>query len=255
MRSRTMPQAQPTQTLPGVLSIDLAARRYADFGFAFLPPGRITVRFPRAQDLGLRGRPLPGPLAQALDAFCRREGVTVILLDGPQGWKSPKTGVPTMRVCERVLNTPGKTGPIGHLKPATYLRYVALSISLFHLLRARHGWSLLQADWLHHPQRRWVVESFPSKSWETLGLKRLPAKARTSPEQIEAWRRALARRTGLRLPKGLSHDQLQAAVVLPAGRALAARQPGGLVTVGMDPLITRRGDVLEGWIALPALEP
>jgi hypothetical protein len=250
-----MASAGEQDLLPGVLSVDLASRRYADFGFAFLPPGRITVRFPAAADLGLRGRPLPGPLAEALDAFCREQEVGVLLLDGPQGWKSPRTGIRSMRLCERVLNTPAKTGPIGHIKPATYLRYVALSIALFHVLRTQHGWSLLRADWMQQTGRRWLVESFPSKSWETLGLKRLPAKASASPELIERWRRALARRTGLRLPKGLTHDQLQAAVVLPAGRALASRQPGGLVMVGMDPRITRKGDVLEGWIALPALQP
>jgi hypothetical protein len=44
-----------------------------------------------------------------------------LLLDGPQGWKSPQTGIPDMRICEPVLNTPGKVGEIGFFPYTGYL--------------------------------------------------------------------------------------------------------------------------------------
>jgi hypothetical protein len=65
------------------------------------------------QSGGSRPKRQTGNLASALYDFCRRENVSILLLDGPQGWKSPQAGIPDMRICERVLNTPGKVGEIG----------------------------------------------------------------------------------------------------------------------------------------------
>jgi hypothetical protein len=235
-----------------VLSVDLAAKNYEDNGIAFISYRGRKPKFPTPSDLGLGGKPSAWDLAATLNSFCQKENVTALLLDGPQGWKSPKTRIDHMRVCERVLNTPAKTGIIGRVKPATFLRYITFSINLFHILRVDYGWNLLTEDWTEHPKTRWIVESFPSFAWRTLGLEKLPAKSKTKPKQLKTWIEDLMMMTGYTLPDALSHDQLQAAVVLPAGQALVQGKPERVVLVGKDPIVKRSGDVLEGWIVNPA---
>jgi hypothetical protein len=236
-----------------VLSIDLAASEYSDNGFAFLPYGSHKPRFLKASDLGLMGKPIASALACAIERFSIQEDIRAVLLDGPQGWKSPKTDIEHMRLCERILNTPTKTGKIGYIKPKTSLRYVAFSIHLFHILRNDFGWNLLEEDWQKKPHQRWVVETFPSKAWQTLGLHSLPAKSKSQTLHLSKWRKDLCAVTDLEIDPEVTHDELQAAVVLPAGRAIAMDDPEGVVLIGMDPILTRAGDVLEGWIAIPRL--
>ncbi len=84
----------------------------------------------------------------------------MLLLDGPQGWKSPQTGIPDIRICERVLNTPGKTGEIGEDKPITYLNFIYFSFNLIHIMRVDYGWHLLKKNWLKKSNRFWLVEVF-----------------------------------------------------------------------------------------------
>jgi hypothetical protein len=186
-----------------------------------------------------------------LQKFSLEQDVSVILIDGPQGWKSPSTGIEGMRICERVLNTPAKTGIIGHVKPRTFLRYIALSINMFHILRVDYGWKLLAQGWPRKTAERWIVEVFPSSAWLTLGLDRLPSKAKMKPRQIKKWSADLTMMTGLEIPTGASHDELQAAVVLPVGEAIAAGDEDRVILSGQDPRITRAGDILEGWIVNP----
>jgi hypothetical protein len=248
-----MPRNKPSHHPGNILSIDLASRRYTDNGMAYLTHGSRHPQFPKASDLGLSGKPYAVNFAHALNRFCENEGVTVLLLDGPQGWKSPKTDIEHMRLCERVLNTPGKTGPIGYVKPKTFLRYIAFSINLFHILRVDYDWSLFTEDWVKYKQKRWILESFPSSAWLTQGLESLPSKRKTTPRQLSRWRKDLSIVTGYKLPSKLTHDELQAAVVLPAGQAIVEGNPNGIVLSGMDPIITRSGDVLEGWIVNPRI--
>jgi hypothetical protein len=246
-----MPSKNPKTNNGNVLSVDLASRKYSDNGIAFLSHGTLKPQFPKVSDLGLSGKPFVADFAYALNLFCEKEGVSVLLLDGPQGWKSPKTDIEHMRLCERVLNTPAKTGPIGYVKPKTFLRYIAFSINLFHILRVDYGWSLFIENWVKYPQKRWIVESFPSTAWQTLGLQSLPSKRKTKPRQLTKWRKDLVLATGYQIPSKITHDELQAAVVLPAGVAIAEGKPEVIVLSGMDPILTRSGDVLEGWIVNP----
>jgi len=233
-----------------VLAIDLAHRQYDSMGFAFLAPRSMAVQFVAPRDLDLHDPPVANHLAFRLEAFCRRNAVSVILLDGPQGWKSEKTGIEHMRLCERVLNTPGRSGLPGESKPRTYLPFIEFSIALFQSLRRIHGWRLLTADWAEQPPRRWVVECFPSSAWRTLGLNRLPGKTRATAAEIESWRCDLERAAGLSIPANPTHDQLQAAVMLPVGLAIAAQLPEQLLLSGLDPIFTPE-TVREGWIANP----
>jgi hypothetical protein len=248
-----MPRRNPPSTVGSVLSIDLASRKYSENGFAYLPSGSREPQFMKASELGLTGKPMASDLAYAIERFSIQENISVVLLDGPQGWKSPKTDIEHMRFCERVLNTPAKTGKIGYVKPKTSLRYIVFSIHLFHILRNDLGWNLLRRDWQKRPQKRWVVESFPSKAWQTLGLQSLPAKSKVQARQLIKWKKDLCTVTSFKISSKVTHDELQAAVVLPAGRAIAEGDPGGVILTGMDPILTRSGDVLEGWIALPLL--
>lgn len=236
-----------------VLSIDLASRRYKDFGIALLEVGTNEPTFPEAEELDLEGEPEAVACATALDEFCKANDVAALLLDGPHGWRHPESPIEHMRLSERVLNTPGKTGVLGHAKPKNYLRYIQFSIDVFHQLHFEYRWSLIDAKWHRKRKRRWVIESFPSAAWELLGLERLPGKRRAKRADLNRFAKKLGKVTGYKLPSGLSHDELQAAVVLPAGEAITKRDADGIILAGYDPIIDKQGNVLEGWIVEPKL--
>jgi hypothetical protein len=239
---------------PGnVLSVDLAYKKYNDNGFAYLESSSNDVKILNPSDLKLSGVPSPSDMAAALTSFSHQRRVSVMLLDGPQGWRFPHSQIEHMRLCERVLNTPGKTGDVESVKPRTYLPYIKFSIDLFHHMRLDHDWELLTQDWADRQGGRWLVETFPSSAWKTLGLPKLPSKSKTKPEQLETWRIDLELVTGLILPTNLSHDDLQASVVLPIGRAIAERRSECVILSGTDPMVTEEGIVLEGWIANPLI--
>jgi hypothetical protein len=236
-----------------VLSIDLASSSYSKFGIAFLETKDRKPAFLSPKDLNLTGKPDPEKCAKALAAFCNATQTTVLMLDGSQAWRLPGSSIEHMRLAERVLNTPGKTGNPGQVKPKTYLKYTSFSIDLYHYLQSEYGWELLTAVWYRRRKAKYVVEVFPSSAWELLGLPRLPGKSKTKRADLDKWTGLLAGVTGYELPKGLKHDQLQAAVVLPAGEAIVQRNKEGVILSGMDPIITRDGTTHEGWIVNPRL--
>ena len=246
-----IPQQNDTEVIVGnTLAVDLASRRYRDFGFALRREGDPTVTLPTAADLGLEDPPDAETFASALADFAGVEDIDVLLLDGPQGWRHPDSPIDHMRLCERVLNTPGKTGTPGHAKPGTYLNYIQFSIDTFHHLRTDHNWSLLTEDWAGGSSAQWAVEVYPSAAWSLLGLDRIPGKSRS--EDLDPWREALARVTGYVLPKDMNHDELQAAVVLPLGNAINEQREDLVVLAGVDPFV-QEGVVYEGLIASPRL--
>lgn len=232
------------------LSIDLASRRYRDFGFALRRAGEPTVTTLKPDDLGLADPPEAQEFAAAVNDFTWAEELDLLLLDGPQGWRHPDSPIEHMRLSERVFNTPGKTGVPGTAKPGTFLNYIQFSIDTFHYLRVDHDWSLLTEDWADREHRRWAVEVYPSVAWSLLGLDRLPGKSRKV--DLEPWRESLARVTGYILPEELTHDELQAAVVLPLGTAINNKRPDLALLAGVDPII-EDGIVYEGLIASPRL--
>lgn len=234
------------------LAVDLASRRYRDIGIAFLEAGQATPQFPTPADLGLEDPPQAAALAQVLDRFARSNDVSSILLDGSQGWRHPSSPIDYMRLCERVLNTPGKTGVPGTTRPSTYLNYVTFSIDVFSHLRSA-GWSLLTSDWTTRRKQRLAVEVYPSVAWSLLGMDRLPSKSKVG-KKLAPWRKRLARATGYALPAKLTHDQLQAAIVLPLGTSLSERRDDLVLLAGVDPII-EDDTVYEGLIASPRLSP
>ncbi len=230
-----------------ILSVDLAHTSYENLGIMLLEEktGGLVAHAVAARDLGLIGPPSPQTLARVLTETCDRFSAPVLLLDGPQGWKHPGNGLPHSRVCERLLNTPGKTGLPGSSKPGSYLPFIAFSIAVFQELVA-HGFEL----WSGRAAPLVAVESFPSSAWRQLGLRPLPAKSKTGFEHLQRAAGDLRKMFILELPEGLSHDQLQALVAALAGVALLRGCPSGYVASGIMPSLME-GTWREGFIVNP----
>ncbi len=236
-----------------VISIDLAYKRYSDIGVAALTQvdEGVSVEVIRLANLGLSGQPAASDLARCLETLAQDRGAQVMLIDGPQAWKSPSNGLEHSRRCERELNTPGKTGLPGNTKPANYCGFIAFSIELFDEL-ASHGWPRLAAIDSPDPACRVTIESFPTSAWRKLGLTPLPSKSRATAESI---RRKLAELQGLfslQARPDLTHDELQAVVAGLAGLALERGDPQGYAGVGCPP-VQEDGSWREGFIINPTL--
>ena len=230
-----------------VLSIDLASRRYADNGIALLQgePGHIDARLIRPEALGLLGEPTVQPFADAMTELAEREGVRVILLDGPQGWRANHSSLVHLRHCERETRTPGKTGLPGVVKPSTWTRMAEFSIALFDALHER-GWPRLTDRW---SGERAAVESFPTHAWRMLGHTPLPGKSATTT--LAPWIEALSL-AGIARGEApeTGHDDVQALVAGLAGIAMLSEGLGACDRRGCNPII-EDGTWREGFILSP----
>ena len=189
-------------------------------------------------------------LAGRLNHLCALRGIRVIMLDGPQAWKSRSNGMEHARVSERQLNTAAKTGLPGMVKPATYRNFAEFCLDLYDAL-CRRGWCRLSTrEQPGAQQERVLVESYPFAAWKSLGLKPLPSKRRSKVSDLaEAYGalRALIPFTTNRPP---NHDQLQAIVGGLPGLALEERNTAGARIVGNPPR-REEGHWREGFIVLP----
>jgi hypothetical protein len=158
-----------------ILSVDLAHTTYKNLGIILLEEklGGFVAQGLSPEDLSLIGPTSPQELASILYETCARFSSPILLLDGPQGWKYQGNGLQHSRVCERILNTPGKTGLPGVAKPANYLPFIAFSIAVFQELVSL-GFEL----WSGQSAPLLVIESFPLSAWRQLGLRPLPAKSK-----------------------------------------------------------------------------
>lgn len=147
-----------------ILSVDLAYRRYADFGAVVMERQQNRIRC-ELFDADLPGVPDCAALAQWMNDLCLRRCIRIILLDGPQGWKARDSGLVHSRCCERKLNTPAKTGEPVSVKPANYGPFVRFSISVYDSLCAL-GWERLARADSKSKVPRLLVESFPPISLE-----------------------------------------------------------------------------------------
>jgi hypothetical protein len=241
-----------------VLSVDLAFRSWTDLGIVVLSGGAGDGA-PIDCEIMPADTSIPGPvdaniLAGRLNHLCGVRGIRVMLLDGPQAWKSGLNGLKHARVSERQLNTAAKTGLPGMVKPITYRPFAEFCLDVYDAL-CRRGWRRLDTqEQARTEQGRVLVESYPHAAWRSLGLKPLPAKRRARVSDLaEAYAalRAVAPFTTNRPP---NHHQLQAIVGGLAGLALeeggTADGPTGMRIVGNPP---RRedGQWREGYIVLP----
>ena len=236
-----------------VLSIDLAHTTIRNLGICLLEEkhGRIAAcSFPKPSQLGLADPPAAAPVAAAILEFCLRESIRVLLLDGPQSWKNPANGLKHSRLCERILNTPAKTGTLGQVKPVNYTKFVEFSIDVFARLIA--AGALLATNRSIEPiaDGLLVLESFPHSAWRKLKITPLPAKAKATPSDCEERFGELAGRYGLNTELHPSHDELQALVAGLAGIAIVGQKHDDYVAEGASPF-QHDGHWVEGFIVNP----
>jgi hypothetical protein len=245
-----------------VLSVDLAYRRWSDVGIVMLDwaqPGLNPGLFPCTVDCqiilsaadGIAEDPIdPEILAGRLNHFCAMRDIRVMMLDGPQAWKSSGNGLLHARVGERQLNTAAKTGLPGMVKPVTYRRFAEFCLDVWDAL-CRRGWRRLdtrkRSSTLHD---RVLVESYPYAAWKSLGLKPLPSKRRTRISDLAEAYGALRSVVPFTTDRPPNHDQLQAIVGGLAGLALDSSDASAVRIVGKPPR-REEGHWREGYIVLP----
>lgn len=203
----------------------------------------VNVQFVAAEQLGLTGQPVAEAFAERLLRLADENGVRVILLDGPQAWKSARNPNALARECERVFYTPGKTGLPLQVVPRSWTRMAVFSVAMFDALHEA-GWSRLSSNW---SGGRVAVESFPTSAWRSLGERALPGKAR-KPDVL-AWVQRLSRI--VRVPSAITHDELQAVVAGLAGVSLLREGLSACDVAGTNPVF-EDGYWREGLIANPA---
>jgi hypothetical protein len=268
-----------------ILSVDLAYRRWSDLGIVVLdraqleqPIGAASPGLPLSPLASHRftspeqAIPADGPiaceiipsinpgdgsgpvdaniLAGRLNHLCNVRNIRVIMLDGPQAWKSSANGLEHSRVSERQLNTAAKTGLPGMVKPVTYRPFAEFCLDVYDAL-SRRGWRRLETqDRSGSPQERVLVESYPHAAWKSLGLKPLPSKRRARVSDLAEAYGALRSVIPFTTNRPPNHDQLQAIVGGLPGLALEEHNTAGARIVGNPP---RRegGHWREGFIVLP----
>lgn len=161
----------------------------------------------RPEELGLNGIPMAAVLAKVLSALAIEESADLILIDGPQGWRSSQSTIEHMRCCEFETRTPGKTGTPSIVKPATWTRMVEFSITLFDELGAA-GWPRYNGS---SNSKAYSVETFPTHAWRSLGLRVLPSKHHQL-SSLKPWIESLKAVCKLNWPREPNHDELQAVV-------------------------------------------
>jgi hypothetical protein len=201
----------------------------------------------------------PGPveaeiLAGRLNHLCGLRGIRVLMLDGPQAWKSRSNGLEYARVSERQLNTAAKTGLPGMVKPLTYRPFAEFCLDVYDAL-CRRGWRRLEArEQPSSPQdqnqERVLVESCPHSAWKSLGIKPLPTKRKARVSDLAEAFGALRALIPLTVSRPPNHDQLQAIVGGLPGLALEEHNTAGARIVGAPPR-REEGHWREGFIVLP----
>jgi hypothetical protein len=248
-----------------LLSVDLAYRRWSDLGIVVLdrarPASTPIIGEPARSAIACEIVPstAAGQEDEAIDAnvlagrlnhLCAARGIRVMMLDGPQAWKSRTNGFEHARVSERQLNTAAKTGLPGMVKPITYRPFAEFCLDVYDAL-CRRGWRRMDtSDRSAAANDRVLVESYPFAAWKSLGLAPLPSKRRASVSDLaEAYAalRALIPFTTNRPP---NHDQLQAIVGGLPGLALDERNTAAVRIVGKPPR-REEGHWREGFIVLP----
>jgi len=248
-----------------VLSVDLAYRRWSDLGIVVLDrantplgpfdygPGArpITCQVLPSDPAGQGDGPIDANvLAGRLNHLCAVRGIRVMMLDGPQAWKSKTNGFEHARVSERQLNTAAKTGLPGMVKPITYRAFAEFCLDVYDAL-CRRGWRRMDTSFRSAAARdRVLVESYPFAAWKSLGLAPLPSKRRTKVSDLAEAYAALRALIPFTTDRPPNHDQLQAIVGGLPGLALDERNTAAVRIVGNPPR-REEGHWREAFIVLP----
>lgn len=238
-----------------ILSIDLAYRHYQDFGFCLLgeSAGKVVdVRYLPYQVIGLEGAPQADTFANRVLGFCLDTGVSILMLDGSQGWKDPDNGLLHQRVCEKELGTQAKSGIKGEVKPANFKSFVSFAINVFAALNQSGYVSLVTEPKIAVPARGiLLIETYPHSAWKKLGIRPLARKQKCTPQQIAQNAGELKRRFKLPETKIPTHDELSALVAGLAGVAIANENASGYIASGVPPKLVPEGYIVEGYIVNP----
>lgn len=246
-----------------VLSVDLACRRWSDLGIVLLRrashgsprpgarPAPIECQILASRADGLDENVIePEILAGRLNHLCAQHDIRVLVLDGPQAWKSSRNGLEHARLSERILNTVTKTGLPGMVKPYAYRTFAEFCLDVYDGL-CRRGWRRLSTS--EHeldPKQRILIESSPYAAWKSLGIAPLPAKRRAHVSDLARVFAALNRMTPITTNHAPNHDQMQAIIGGLSGLAIEERNNAALRIVGAPPR-REEGHWREGFIVLP----
>jgi hypothetical protein len=238
-----------------ILSIDLAYRKIENFGVCLIgvQGGRPTeASFPSAKDIGIDPADHKG-CARAIAAYCGREGIHILFLDGPQGWKDPNSEL-TFRRCEKIARAPFKTGGQGVVTPGPSKPFVEFSIGLFAALEAE-GSARVTEPVIQPPREGLLaVESFPTSAWRKLFMTPLPSRGKARESDISGRLYVLEKLFGFCAESVPSHDEVQALVAGLAGVAILAGDANGYIVEGEPPKKVG-GVTVEGFIVNPRLNP
>ena len=211
-----------------VLGIDLASSKWSSVGTASIEFDDETRKFTRVVPGAIRWpatprKPTPESLADAIDAFARRERVCAVALDGPQGWRDPATPEGTLGVgrrCEYACRTQGKTGAHPRTYPGPQRGWIEFCIDTFARLLTRPDVALSEPGIRDAVAGGYLVlECFPTSAWRSSGLVPLPGKSK-KPD-LEPYRHSLTAAFGLPSFSVVSHDDLQAVVAALTAAAAA----------------------------------
>lgn len=238
-----------------ILSVDLAYKSYEDFGFCLLEESNgkvLNIEFLPNSTTGLSGTPRAQVFVNNVLDFCLRKGISILMLDGPQGWKDPENGLPHQRICEKILNTQAKTGTRGIVKPANFTSFVSFAIDVFRLFHNSGQISLVMEPEIELPVNKILLaETYPYSAWWSLNIQRLPGKKTCTTEQVLLNHGELRKRFGFPRTSLPSHDELSALVAGLAGVAIASSNKSGYIASGIPPKLAPDRYLMEGYIVNP----
>lgn len=236
------------------LSVDLAYASVRNLGLCLISVrhGRLeSVEFIPPEEL-FSEKPNAEGCALAIAQYCENTGISVVLLDGPQGWKDPESAL-NCRCCEKILNAQAKVGIEGQVKPVNFTKFVKFSVSLFTNL-IQHGGVLVELPTITVPPTGFLLaESYPRSAWRKLGISPLPSKKKAKQEDLRVRLQSLERLFNFKADSDPTHDELCALVAGLAGTAILAGDTKGYIAEG-DPPMKARGITVEGFIVNPRLD-
>lgn len=242
-----------------VLGIDVASADWASNGSATLSFDLERKKFEQLHAPAIMWPSCaltPESLASAIDEYARRDGVRVVALDGPQGWRHPSTpeGAPGVgRRCEYECRAQGKTGVYPTTFPANQRAWIEFCVDLFAELLDKPCVVLADSPKLVGiPADGYIVlECYPTSAWRSSGLKPLPGK--TKKPIVDGYLTALTSAYALPAPSTVvrTHDDMQAVVAAVVAAAVAGGPARGVsrgIPSAMSNDPSGRGRRLEGLI-------